>query len=418
MRQSQLFTKTRKEAPADEVSNNAKLLVRAGFVHKEMAGAYAFLPLGLRVMTKIEEIIREEMNAVGGQEIHLTALQEQELWEQTDRWDDEVVDVWFKTKLKNDTALGLATTHEEPLTRLLTQHINSYRDLPTYIYQFQTKFRNELRAKSGLMRGREFLMKDLYSFSRNDEEHEDFYQEMKAAYERIFDRVGIGELTYYTYASGGSFSEASHEFQTLSEAGEDTIYLSESSDIAINKEMYNDETVEKLGLEKDELEEKRAIEVGNIFPLGTKFSKPLGLTYMDEDGKEHPIVMGSYGIGLGRLMGTVVEVLSDDDGIVWPTSIAPYGVHIIQIGDDDAVTQEAEELYDSLQADGVEVLYDDREAGAGEKLSDADLIGIPHRVVVSGKTLEDGAVGYKRRSEEDEQRVETAKVSEYIHDEL
>lgn len=386
MRQSQLFSKTRKEAPADEVAKNARLLIQAGFIHKEMAGVYAYLPLGLRVRNKIEDIIREEMNAVGGQEIELTALQRSELWEETDRWSDQTIDVWFKTVLAGGGELGLATTHEEPLTDLLTQHISSYRDLPQAIYQFQTKFRNELRAKSGIMRGREFLMKDLYSFSRTKEEHDEFYEEMKQAYTRIFDRVGIGEKTFYTYASGGSFSEASHEFQTISTAGEDTIYVDKDKGIAVNKEVYTPETLDKLGLKENNLEEERAIEVGNIFPLGTKFSDALGLTFKNENGEEKPVIMGSYGIGVGRVMGTVVETLATDTKMIWPANLAPFQVHLLALGD-EAVIAAADKVCQELQSAGVEVLFDDRDTNPGEKFGDADLIGIPARAIVSQKTM-------------------------------
>lgn len=398
MRQTQLFTRTRKEPPADEVSHNAQLLIQAGFIHKEMAGVYAYLPLGLRVRNRIEEIIRTEMDTVGGQEVKLTALQRESLWSLTDRWSDDSIDVWFKTKLKNDTELGLATTHEEPLTELLTQHVNSYRDLPQAIYQFQTKFRNELRAKSGIMRGREFLMKDLYSFSRSQEEHDEFYEQMKQAYEQIFAEVGIGDKTFYTYASGGSFSDASHEFQTVSEAGEDTIYIDKEKNTAVNKEMLTDDTLDKLGMNRDDLEEARAIEVGNIFPLGTKFSEPLGLTFTDEDGEDKPVIMGSYGIGVGRLVGTIVETLADDDGMVWPENIAPFQVHLLSLGDDSSVTESADDVYEKLRTAGVDVLYDDRDTHPGDKFGDSDLFGIPTRLIVSSKTIKKGKLEVVDRS--------------------
>ena len=295
MKQSTLFTKTRKEAPSDEVSKNAELLIRAGFIHKEMAGVYAYLPLGLRTLNKIIQVIREEMNAIGGQELSLTALQEKELWESTDRWDDEKVDVWFKTNLKNGGEVGLGLTHEEPMTRIAKENISSYRDLPFSMYQFQTKFRNETRAKSGIMRTREFIMKDLYSFSKNEEEHNSFYEKSKVAYTKIFKRLGLGHLTYITFASGGMFSKYSHEFQTISSVGEDVIYVDEEKGIAINKEVYNDEVIASLGLSKDTLVEKNAVEVGNIFTLGTRFSEPLDLTYQDENGEKKLVVMGAYG---------------------------------------------------------------------------------------------------------------------------
>ena len=322
MKQSHLFTKTKKEAPADEVAKNAELLIKAGFINKEMAGVYSYLPLGLKVINKIQNIIREEMNAIGGQEVTLTALQEKATWEPTNQWDDAEVDVWFKTKLKNETELGLAVTHEAAMTKMLKGFVESYRDLPVNIYQFQTKFRNETRAKSGIMRTREFIMKDLYSFSKDEAEHNEFYEKTKEAYKNVFKRAGIGHLTYLTFASGGMFSKFSHEFQTITSAGEDIIYVDESKGIAINKEVYNDEVIANLGLNKETLVENRAVEVGNIFTLATRFSDALDLKYKTETGEEKSVFMGSYGIGPGRLMGTVVEVLSDDKGIIWPESIA------------------------------------------------------------------------------------------------
>ena len=398
MRQSQLFTKTKKEAPTDEVSKNAELLIRAGFIHKEMAGVYSYLPLGLRVLKKIENIIREEINTIGGQEIAMTSLQEKELWEKTNRWSDEVVDNWFKTKLKNDTELGLAFTHEEPLTNIMKNYISSYRDLPKFIYQFQTKFRNEARAKSGIMRSREFLMKDLYSFDLDEKSHLEFYEKSKKAYTNIFQRVGIGHMTYLTFASGGSFSKYSHEFQTLAGVGEDTIYVDESKGIAINKEVFDDETLQKLDLKKEDLVEKRAVEVGNIFTLGTKYSEALNLKYQTEKGDFKPVFMGSYGIGLGRLMGTIVEVLSDDKGIIWPESVAPFKVHLLALGEEE-VLREADKIYENLSKN-LEVLFDDRkEISAGEKFADADLLGIPYRAVVSARSLKEGGIELKKRAE-------------------
>ena len=404
MRQSILFTKTRKENPTDEVSRNAQLLIRAGFVHKEMAGVYDYLPLGLRVLRKIENIIREEMNAIGGQEMLLTTLQNPAIWEKTGRWDDRAIDVWFKTKLAVGTDVGIGNTHEEPLAAILTQHISSYKELPQYIYQIQTKFRNELRAKSGIMRGREFLMKDLYSFTRTQEELDAFYEKAVEAYGKIFERVGLGDKTFRTFASGGAFSKFSDEFQTISFAGEDTIYLDEKKKIAVNKEVYTEDVLADLGLEKSDLTEKKAIEVGNIFKLGTKYAEAEGLVYTDEDGAKHPVFMGSYGIGLGRLMGTVVEVLSDEKGIVWPESIAPFSVHLLSFNKD----AEAEEIYGTLRNENVEVLFDDRDASAGQKLSDADLLGCPIRIVVSEKSLQGGGVALKHRTKNDEQIVKGA----------
>ncbi len=400
MKQSHLFTKTRKEVPADEQSKNAELLIRGGFIHKEMAGVYSYLPLGVKVFKKIENIIRDEMNAIGGQEIVMTALQEKTTWEPTNQWSDEAVDVWFKTKLKNDTELGLGWSHEGPVTKIVRQFVNSYRDLPVAPYQFQTKFRNETRAKSGIMRCREFVMKDMYSFSKDQAEHDAFYEKATDAYKKIFKRVGIGHITYLTSASGGVFAKFSHEFQTITGAGEDTIYIDESKGIAINKEVYNDEVIEGLGLDKNKLVEQRAVEVGNIFTLGTKYTKAHGLTYKTETGEEKEAIMGCYGIGPGRLMGTIVEVLSDDKGIIWPEEVAPFKVHLLLLGDKDNVTAEANALYESLVKNGIEVLFDDRtDISAGEKFADADLLGMPYRVVVSERSIKDGGIEVKKRTE-------------------
>jgi prolyl-tRNA synthetase len=399
MRQSELFTKTRKEGPKDEVSNNAILLTRAGYIHKEMAGVYSYLPLGLRVLKKIENIIREEMNAIGGQEVVMSALQEKETWEPTNQWDDKEVDVWFKTKLKNDTELGLAVTHEAPITKMLQDFIMSYRDLPKAIYQFQTKFRNETRAKSGVMRTREFVMKDLYSLNVDEETHLKFYEKAKEAYKNIFQKIGIGHITYLTMASGGMFSKFSHEFQTVTSAGEDTIYINEEKNVAINKEVFTDEVKKDLGLD-DNFKEEKAVEVGNIFTLGTRFSDALNLKYQTETGESKSVFMGSYGIGPARLMGTVVEVLSDDKGIIWPEAVAPFAVHLLVLGDDKEVQAEAEKVYKSLVGAGVEVLFDDRpDVAAGEKFADADLLGIPLRAVVSARSIKGSGIELKKRIE-------------------
>lgn len=391
MRQSQLFTKTRKEAPADEVSKNAQLLIRAGFIHKEMAGVYTFLPLGLRVLEKVNVIIREEMNVIGGQECVMPSLQDPSLWKKTDRWNDEKVDVWFKSELAAGGEVGFGWTHEEVVTQLMKQYVASYKDLPLFVYQIQNKFRNEVRAKSGIMRTREFLMKDLYSFARSEEEHAAFYEACANAYTKIFDRFGIGAWTYKTFASGGAFSKFSHEFQTLSDAGEDIVYVSEAKGVAVNEEVLEDADLSELGVTREELVERKSIEVGNIFSLGTKFSEAIGLMYTDESGREVPVIMGSYGIGPARAMGTVVELLSDEKGIVWPESVAPFMVHLVGLNSDDAEIKDwTDGIYSALTRRNVEVLYDDRDARPGEKFADSDLIGIPWRVVVSKKTKEEG----------------------------
>ena len=418
MRQTNLFTKTRKEVPADEQSKNAELLIRGGFIHKEMAGVYSYLPLGLKVLQKIETIIREEMNLVGGMEMRTSVIQTKDIWEKTNRWSDDVVDNWFKTQLKNGTEIGLSFTNEEAYSNILKQYIHSYKDLPAYPYDFKSIFRNETRSKSGIMRGREFYWKALYSFSKDETQHQEFYDKMKQSYKNIFQRAGIGHLTYMTFASGGSFSKFSHEFQTVTGAGEDTIYIDESKGIAINKEVFVDDVLESLGCKKDELVEQRAVEVGNIFSLGTRFSEPFDLSYTDENGEKKMVIMGSYGIGLGRLMGTIVEVLSDDKGIIWPTEVAPFKIHLLSLGDKENVISEANNLYDILIKNKIEVLFDDRtDVSAGEKFADADLVGMPYRVVVSERSLKDGGFEIKKRTEQKGQVVKSEEILNVLNTE-
>ena len=384
MRVSKIFTKTSKTAPADEVAKNAQLLIRAGFVYKEMAGVYAYLPLGLRVIEKIKQIVREEMNAIDSNELIMTGLQRKDVWEKTGRWDDKVVDIWFKTKLKDETELGLGWSHEEPIVEMMKQYVQSYKDLPVSVYQFQTKLRNELRAKSGIMRGREFVMKDMYSFHATKEDLDAYYEKSIEAYKRVYDRLGIGDDTYVTFASGGAFTKFSHEFQTICEAGEDVIYLHREKNIAINEEVIDD-AVAELGINRDELEPVKTAETGNIFNFGTQKTDEMGLYYVGDDGKEHSLYIGSYGIGVTRAMGVIAEKLSDDKGLVWPESIAPYKVYLVAIGDQG--TAEADTLYDELTAKGIEVLYDDRDTRPGAKFADAELMGIPYRLTVSDRLI-------------------------------
>lgn len=414
MRQSKLFTKTRNEAPKDEVARNAELLIRAGFVYKEMAGVYSFLPLGLRVLNKIVAVIRKEMEGLEAQEVSLSALQDKSSWDKTNRWSDTEMDVWFKTSLKNDTEVGLAPTHEEPLTRIMKDHVHSYRDLPKAVFQFQTKFRNEIRAKSGIMRGREFLMKDLYSFSPDEKSHQEFYDRVTEAYKRIFTAVGIGAKTYVTRASGGSFSKFSHEFQTLCDTGEDTIYVAPKSDIAVNEEIADVEVAFDGLVSKDNFIVKKSIEVGNIFSLGSRFSDALGLTFIDKEGKPRPVVMGSFGIGPSRVMGAIVETLADEKGIVWPENVAPFKVHLIHIMGSEDTSSKAEKIYSKLMDTGVDVLFDDRDVRPGEKFVDSDLIGIPYRVVVSDKSLSAGGFELKKRIEEKTQIVTETELISHI----
>jgi len=392
MRQSHLFTKTRKEAPKDEVSKNAQLLIRGGYIHKEMAGVYSYLPLGLRVVERIKQIVREEMNAIGGQELIMSSLQRKELWESTGRWDDSVVDVWFKSSLKAGGEVGFGWSHEEPIGEMMKSYIGSYKDLPLSVYQFQTKLRNEVRAKSGVMRGREFVMKDMYSFCADEESHLAYYESTKPAYMRVFERLGIGEDTYVTFAAGGAFTKFSHEFQTVCETGEDTTYINKEKGIAINEEVLSDEVLQDLGVTQAELTATKTAEVGNIFNFGQQKAEDLDLMVKDKEGESIPVWMGSYGIGVTRLVGVLVEKFADEKGIVWPASIAPFSVHLVALNTDVPEMRDyADGIYESLSRRGVEVLYDDRDARAGEKFADSDLIGIPYRVVVSAKTKEQNA---------------------------
>lgn len=391
MKQSELFTKTQREAPADEQAKNAQLLIRAGFIHKEMAGSYQLLPLGLMVVQNIKQIVREEMTTWGSNEILATNLQPKDLWQRTNRWDSENVDVWFKSELQAGGEVGFSWTHEEPIANMMKNHIASYKDLPRAVYQFQNKLRNELRAKSGLMRGREFIMKDAYTFAATEEQHNDFYERSKEAYMRCFERLGIGDDTYVTFAAGGAFTEFSHEFQTVCEAGEDFTYIAKEKQIAINEEVLDKTDLNELGVTRDELVKTKTVEVGNIFNFGRQKAEEVGLFFNDEAGERTAVWMGSYGIGITRLMGVLVEKFADEKGIVWPETVAPYQVHLVGlIGDDSEVKDYADGVYAMFKKLGVRVLYDDRDLRPGEKFADSDLIGMPYRVVVSKKTKESG----------------------------
>lgn len=406
MKLSELFTRTSKTIPADEEARNAQLLIQAGYIHKEMAGVYAYLPLGLKVLENIKQIVREEMNAIGGQELAMSTLQPKEIWEKTDRWDDKKVDNWFKTALKSGTELGLGFSHEEPIVDALASYINSYKDLPVLVYQIQNKFRNELRAKSGLLRGREFVMKDMYSLARNQEEHTEIYERVASAYLKIYERLGLASVTYRCYADGGVFTtKFSDEFQVISDIGEDTIYLDETKKIAVNKEIMNGETLAKLGLDKSKLVEKRGVEVGNIFPLETKYTDALGVYITDEKGEQQPIIMGCYGIGISRLMGVLAEHFADDKGLSWPASVAPAQVYLARLGASPEVVKFADDLYKDLTASHIGVLYDDRDVRPGEKFADADLMGIPNRIVISDKTVASGEIEFKPRASDQAELV-------------
>ena len=414
MKMTDLFTKTSKTAPGDETSKNAQLLIQAGFIHKEMAGVYAYLPLGLRVLENIKQIVREEMNAIGGQELIMTNLQRPEVWQSTTRWDDEIVDVWFKTKLKDETEIGLAWSHEEPIMDMMRRFVQSYKDLPTSVYQFQTKLRNELRAKSGIMRGREFVMKDMYSLHTSAKDLDDYYNKVIDAYKRVYDRLGIGKETYVTFASGGAFTKFSHEFQTICDAGEDILYIHRGRNIAVNEEVL-DEAAKEFGIDKREMERVKSAEVGNIFNFGTDKAERMGITFADEQDHQQPIYLASYGIGVTRVMGVIVEKLADDKGLVWPENIAPFRVYLARLGDSGAVVKQADELYSLLTSKGVSVLYDNRDVRPGEKFADADLIGLPHRIVISDKTIAAGRYEYKARTQHTAQLITQVQLLDLLN---
>ncbi|MBI4059367.1 proline--tRNA ligase [Candidatus Microgenomates bacterium] len=414
MRYSQLFGKTIRQDPKDEVSVNAKLLTRGGFIRKEVAGVYNFLPLGLKVLNKITNIVRDEMNKAGGQEILLSALQNKASWEKTDRWNN--FDALFKVKSRQETEYALGPTHEEVVVPLVGQFISSYKDLPLYLYQIQNKFRDEARAKSGILRGREFLMKDLYSFHTTEEDFEKYYERMKEAYSAVFTRCGLDAIL--TEASGGAFSKFSHEYQVITEAGEDEIIYCAGGDFSQNTEIAEVAAGKECDLGHGPLKKVKTIEVGNIFPLKTKFSDAFGLTFKDKDGSQKSVIMGCYGIGISRLLGTIVEVHNDDKGIIWPKSVAPYDVNLIELKSQMAngkttsqnLKLSGELVYEKLREVGIEVLWDDREdVSAGEKFADCDLIGIPVRLVVSAKTGDQ--VEWKNRGEE---KTELISIEEAI----
>ena len=405
MKMTQTFMKTLREAPKDETARNGALLTRAGYVYKEMAGVYDFLPLGLRVIEKIKNIVREELNAIGGQEVLLSSLQNPELWEKTGRFSDQEVDIWFKTEVTGGGLLGLAPTHEEPITTLMKSFVSSYKDLPFAVYQFQTKFRNEKRAKSGILRGREFLMKDMYSFHRTEEDLDRYYAEVEKAYARIFARLGLDE-TYETFASGGIFAKYSHEYQTFLPVGEDTVYYNSDKSVVLNEEVLLPEVLADLGVKREDLATTAAAEVGNIFKLKFKYSEPLGLKFIDEKNTQQIVYMGCYGIGISRVMGVIAEKFADDKGLVWPEAVAPFKVYLVGIG--EAGMAKAQEFYTGHED---EILFDDRDARPGEKFADAELIGLPLRVVISDRTIAEGVAEVTERKTGETRKVALDKLA-------
>ncbi|MBI4691906.1 MAG: prolyl-tRNA synthetase [Candidatus Terrybacteria bacterium] len=412
MLQSKLFPKTQKQAPRDEISANAQLLIRAGFIDKLMAGVYTFLPLGFRVLKKIENIIREEMVGAGGQEILMPALQPKENWDKTGRW--ETMNDLYRIKDARDKEFALGPTHEEIIFPFLKKTISSYKDLPVYVFQIQNKFRMELRAKSGLLRGREFLMKDFYSFHANENDRDRYYDLMIDIYKRVFARAGVGKETYFTFAPGGTFSKYSDEFQTVTEAGEDVVHICDKCRKAINNEIFREQRkCPQCG--KSDFRKEKAIEVGNIFKLKNKFAEDFDLKFKDKDGHEKFVITACYGIGLGRLMGAVVEVNHDDKGIIWPEAVAPFRIHLLLLNNELRIKNKADELYKDLQKAKIEVLYDDRDdVSAGEKFAEADLIGIPYRVVVSEKTAAQNKLEIKKRNEAKARLITKKELLKYV----
>lgn len=397
---SHLFTRTSYQAPADADCLNARLLTRAGYIQKTMAGVYSYLPLGLRVLRNIEQIVREEMDAIGGQEVLMSGLSPREGWEKTGRW--EGFNALFRVPGAAQQEYALNPTHEEVIVPLVQRFVSSYKDLPFACYQIQTKFRNEPRAKSGVLRGREFLMKDLYSFHRDTEDLEHYYTVVQGAYRRIFERLELGDRTYYTCASGGSFSQYSHEYQVLLPQGEDDIFINVDEEkkgnrLAENREIYKEGHSVTGG---NEFREERASEAANIFKLGTRFSEPFALQFTDEHGALHYVVMGSYGVGISRLLGIIAEAFADEHGLVWPLSVAPACVLIVPLVQktEESAFQRAEGLYRLFQKEGMAALLDDRLGlSAGSRFADADLLGIPLRVVLSSKTIKAGKLEVKDR---------------------
>lgn len=416
MKQSQLFTKTSKTAPSDEVSKNAILLSRAGYVYKVMPGVYAYTPLGLRVLENIKNIVREEMNVIGGQELIMTSIQKKDTWDKTGRWSDEAVDVWFKTKLKDETDIGLAWSHEEAILEMMQSFIDSYKSLPISVYQFQTKLRNELRAKSGIMRGREFIMKDMYSLHATQEDMDQYYDRVIEAYKKIFSRLGLGDKTFVTFASGGAFTKFSHEFQTVCDAGEDILYMNEAGTIAVNEEVLEDASKE-IGANKEDLHKVKSAEVGNIFKFGTEKSEKMNIRFTNSEGEKKEVFLASYGIGITRVMGVIVEMFGDEKGIVWPEAVAPFLLHMVTLFKDknEEAYKVSEQIYTKLKQAGVDVLWDDREGlGAGEKFADADLLGMPLRATISQKSLLAGGVELKERKEKDNSKTEIISIEHLV----
>jgi prolyl-tRNA synthetase len=402
MRYSKVFSRATKSVPADSESINARLLVQSGFVDQEMAGVYTWLPLGLVVLRNVEQIVREEMNDLGASEIFMPSLQPKEYWDTTNRW--EGVDVLFKLKSQTGKDYALGCTHEEVVTPLVQKFVQSYKDLPMATYQINTKFRDELRAKSGVLRGREFRMKDMYSFHTTQEDLSAFYQQALKAYVRAYNRCGLAVKV--VQASGGVFTQnLSHEFQAITDAGEDVLIACDHCEFGENSEIATHKAGDACPMCKATLVTTKGIEVGNIFDLGTKYSDAFKLEVTNESGERQRVLMGCYGIGTSRLVGAIIESSHDEKGMIWPKSIAPALVHLVRIGEDAESVAAADALYDELRKNGISVFYDDRDASAGAKFADADLMGMPLRLTVSKRTLSTSSVEWKVRTEAEAKHV-------------
>ncbi|MDD2823449.1 MAG: His/Gly/Thr/Pro-type tRNA ligase C-terminal domain-containing protein [Candidatus Daviesbacteria bacterium] len=396
MKYSKLFSKTLRQPPKEAETINHKLLTQAGFVDQLMAGVYSYLPLGLRVLNKIEQIVREEMDAVEGQEVLMPILHPKSIWETTGGWGK--IDVLFKINSRTEKEYALGQSEEEVVTPLVMSRVNTYKDLPLSVYQIHWKFRDELRAKSGILRGREFYMKDMYSFHETQEDFLKYYETVKKSYLKIYEKLGL--TAKVTEASGGSFSEKiSYEFMVLTDAGEDDILYCSDCDFCVNVEIAKMKVGDPCPRCGGKLDQAKASEVGNVFDLGQKYGKDFNLSFLDREGKKSFPIMGCYGLGISRVMGVIVEKFNDEKGIIWPESVAPFKIHLIGLDQsEENIKSEAEKVYKQLQTEGIEVLFDDRvDVSAGEKFATADLVGIPYRIVISKKT--EGKLEVKKRNE-------------------
>ena len=402
---SKIFIPTLKDSPQDAEVISHQLMLRAGMIRKVSAGIYTWLPLGLKVLRKIENIVREEMDQSGAQEVLMPMVHPKELWEETKRWEKMGPEL-LRFKDRHDRDFCLGPTHEEVITDLVRNNVKSYKELPLNIYQIQTKFRDEIRPRYGVMRGREFLMKDAYSFNIDEESLEETYLLMRNTYKKILERIGL-EYKIVKADSGAIGGDASEEFHVLAENGEDTIAISDASEFAINTELLLNDGEDISSLKgkpspdgNGVIEIKKGIEVGHIFQLGKVYTELMKVDVLNQEGRAIDLFMGCYGIGVSRLVAASIEQNHDDKGIKWPESIAPYEVNIIAIGysKEPKVAEAADKLSDELKSMGYEVLVDDRKDGYGTKMKDAELIGIPVNIIIGNKFIESGEVELKHRN--------------------